>query len=94
MRVYLQNPPTVRIGGQITKSLYQFSLQSSDKNQLYLTAAKLEKLMIYEGRKLYHAPHDIPTQLFAYTALQEKATQLYYTCIRQARVTPLIMKCW
>ena len=42
MRVYLQNPPTVRIGGQVTKSLYQFSLQSSDKNQLYATADKLE----------------------------------------------------
>ncbi len=25
MRVYLQNPPTIRIGGQVTKSLYQFS---------------------------------------------------------------------
>ncbi len=27
MRVYLQNPPTIRIGGQVTKSLYQFSMQ-------------------------------------------------------------------
>ena len=25
MKVYLQNPPTIRIGGQVTKSLYQFS---------------------------------------------------------------------
>ena len=39
MRVYLQNPPTVRIGGQVTKSLYQFSLQSPDKPELYATAA-------------------------------------------------------
>ena len=31
MRVYLQNPPTIRIGGQVTKSLYQFSMQSPDK---------------------------------------------------------------
>jgi len=45
MRVYLQNPPTVRIGGQVTKSLYQFSLQSADKNLLYATADKLEKLI-------------------------------------------------
>jgi len=45
MRVYLQNPPTVRIGGQVTKSLYQFSLQSADKTQLYATAAKLERLI-------------------------------------------------
>ena len=45
MRVYLQNPPTVRIGGQVTKSLYQFSLQSPDKTELYATAEKLEKLV-------------------------------------------------
>ncbi|HEX6894502.1 MAG TPA: efflux RND transporter permease subunit, partial [Bryobacteraceae bacterium] len=34
MRVYLQNPPTIRIGGQVTKSLYQFSMQSPDKKEL------------------------------------------------------------
>ena len=43
MRVYLQNPPTIRIGGQVTKSLYQFSLQSPDKEELYAAAEKLEK---------------------------------------------------
>ncbi len=43
MRVYLQNPPTIRIGGQVTKSLYQFSMQSPDKQELYAGAEKLEK---------------------------------------------------
>ena len=28
MRVFLQNPPAIRIGGQFTKSLYQFTLSS------------------------------------------------------------------
>jgi hydrophobic/amphiphilic exporter-1 (mainly G- bacteria), HAE1 family len=42
MRVYLQNPPTIRIGGQVTKSLYQFSMQSPDKEELYAGATKLE----------------------------------------------------
>jgi hydrophobic/amphiphilic exporter-1 (mainly G- bacteria), HAE1 family len=42
MRVYLQNPPTIRIGGQVTKSLYQFSMQSPDKNELYAGATKLQ----------------------------------------------------
>jgi hydrophobic/amphiphilic exporter-1 (mainly G- bacteria), HAE1 family len=42
MRVYLQNPPTIRIGGQVTKSYYQFSLQSPDKDELYSAARKLE----------------------------------------------------
>ncbi len=43
MRVYLQNPPTIRIGGQVTKSLYQFSMQSPDKQELYAAAQKLEE---------------------------------------------------
>jgi HAE1 family hydrophobic/amphiphilic exporter-1 len=43
MRVYLQNPPTIRIGGQVTKSLYQFSMQSPDKKELYAGAERLQK---------------------------------------------------
>jgi HAE1 family hydrophobic/amphiphilic exporter-1 len=43
MRVYVQNPPTIRIGGQVTKSLYQFSMQSPDKAELYKGAAQLER---------------------------------------------------
>ena len=35
MKVYMQNPPTLRIGGQVSKSLYQFSMQSPDKPELY-----------------------------------------------------------
>src|SRR5260370_15205764 len=42
IKVYLQNPPTIRIGGQVTKSLYQFSMQSPDKQELYDSARKLE----------------------------------------------------
>ncbi len=45
MRVYLQNPPTIRIGGQVTKSLYQFSLQSPNKPELYAAALKLEEAL-------------------------------------------------
>ena len=43
MRVYLQNPPTIRIGGQVTKSLYQFSMQSPDKKELYAGAERLQQ---------------------------------------------------
>ena len=43
VRVYLQNPPVLRIGGQVTKSLYQFTLQSPDKPELYAAAEALEK---------------------------------------------------
>ena len=43
MEVYLQNPPTIRIGGQVSKSLYQYSMQSPDREQLYDTVQKLVK---------------------------------------------------
>jgi hydrophobic/amphiphilic exporter-1 (mainly G- bacteria), HAE1 family len=35
MNVYMQNPPPIRIGGQLTKSLYQLTLQSPDTAELY-----------------------------------------------------------
>jgi len=41
-RVYLQNPPPIRIGGQLTKSLYQFTLQSPDMPTLFSSAQALE----------------------------------------------------
>ena len=43
MRVFLQNPPSIRIGGQFTKSLYQFTLSSPDTDQLYKYAADAAK---------------------------------------------------
>jgi hydrophobic/amphiphilic exporter-1 (mainly G- bacteria), HAE1 family len=45
MRVFMQNPPTVRIGAQVSKSLYQFSMQSPDKAALYAAARKLESAL-------------------------------------------------
>src|SRR5579863_2977728 len=45
MKVYLQNPPTIQIGGQVTKSLYQISLVSTDKPALYATSEKLMTAM-------------------------------------------------
>jgi HAE1 family hydrophobic/amphiphilic exporter-1 len=39
---YLQNPPPIRIGGQLTKSLYQFTLQGPDTDELYAAAQNLE----------------------------------------------------
>jgi HAE1 family hydrophobic/amphiphilic exporter-1 len=40
--VFLQNPPPIRIGGQLTKTQYQYTLQSPDIKQLYEYAPKLE----------------------------------------------------
>src|SRR5215467_10773564 len=41
MRTYLQNPPTIRIGGQVSTSLYQYTLEDPDTNELYAAAEKL-----------------------------------------------------
>jgi HAE1 family hydrophobic/amphiphilic exporter-1 len=38
---YLQNPPSIAIGGQVTKSLYQFTLSSPDTSSLYKVASDL-----------------------------------------------------
>src|SRR5258708_6454430 len=43
IRAYLQVPPPIRIGGQLTKSQYQFTLQSSDTTELYHLAPILEQ---------------------------------------------------
>ncbi|GBD39436.1 Multidrug resistance protein MdtB [bacterium HR37] len=43
IRVFMQNPPVIRIGGQLTKSLYQFTLQSPDTDELYHYAPILEE---------------------------------------------------
>ena len=42
IRAFLQNLPTIRIGGQLTKSLYQFTLQSPAVEDLYQYAPLLE----------------------------------------------------
>ncbi len=42
MRVFMQNLPPIRIGGQLTKSQYQFTLQSPDTEELYRNAPLLE----------------------------------------------------
>jgi HAE1 family hydrophobic/amphiphilic exporter-1 len=43
IRVYLANPPMVRIGGNQIRTLYQFTLQSGDLDLLYSSAAAFEK---------------------------------------------------
>src|SRR5207248_4441042 len=45
LRVYLQNPPSIRIGGQLTKSLYQYTLVSPDTDQLYKYAQLMNDKM-------------------------------------------------
>ena len=39
---FMQNPPPIQIGGHLTKSQYQFTLQGPDTKELYREAQKLE----------------------------------------------------
>jgi HAE1 family hydrophobic/amphiphilic exporter-1 len=43
IRTYLQNPPLVRIGGQVSRSLYQYTLQAPEIETLYRAAPEFEK---------------------------------------------------
>jgi HAE1 family hydrophobic/amphiphilic exporter-1 len=43
IRCFLQNPPTIRLGGQITKAMYQYTISDTDIEQLYSTVPELEK---------------------------------------------------
>ena len=42
LRVFMQNVPSIRIGGNLTKSQYQYTLQDADTVELYTWAPKLE----------------------------------------------------
>jgi HAE1 family hydrophobic/amphiphilic exporter-1 len=43
IKTYLQNPPLIRIGGLQSRSMYQYTLQSPDLDQLYKVGAEFEQ---------------------------------------------------
>src|ERR1700682_1164033 len=43
IKAYVQNIPAIRIGGQITKSSYQYTLQGTDTTELYQWAPRVEE---------------------------------------------------
>jgi HAE1 family hydrophobic/amphiphilic exporter-1 len=45
LNVFMQNLPLIRIGGQLTKSLYQYTLQDADLKELYRVAPAIESKM-------------------------------------------------
>jgi HAE1 family hydrophobic/amphiphilic exporter-1 len=45
IQMFMQNLPAIRIGGTLTKSQYQFTLQSPDTGELYRAAMELESKM-------------------------------------------------
>ena len=45
IRVFLQNPPAISVGGRVTKSQYQYTLQGTDVEELYRLAPQLAAKM-------------------------------------------------
>ena len=45
IKVFLQNPPAIRVGGMLTKAQYQYTLQDLDLDELYKAAAKMQDAM-------------------------------------------------
>ena len=58
LRVYPQNLPTIRIGGNLTKAVYQFTLQDTDLKSLYHWAP-----IIYERIRQLPGLQDVNTDL-------------------------------
>jgi HAE1 family hydrophobic/amphiphilic exporter-1 len=52
VRVSLQNPPVIRVGGRLARSLYQFTLQSPEAKELYQYAPLLEEKIRARGEFL------------------------------------------
>ncbi|MGB8369392.1 MAG: efflux RND transporter permease subunit [Limisphaerales bacterium] len=48
INVYLQNPPLIRVGGMLTKALYQYALQDTDTKELFHWAPILMNKMSQE----------------------------------------------
>jgi hydrophobic/amphiphilic exporter-1 (mainly G- bacteria), HAE1 family len=71
LRVYMQNPPVINIGGRSSKSQYQFTLQSSDIEALYQGAATLEQRL-----------HDVPGLTDVTSDLQIKNPQVQVSIAR------------
>ncbi len=45
IRIFMQNPPPIQIGGQMSKSQYQFTLQGPDTDELYRNAVAFQRKM-------------------------------------------------
>ena len=58
LRVYPQNLPTIRIGGNLTKAVYQYTLQDTDLKSLYHWAP-----IIYERLRQLPGLQDVNTDL-------------------------------
>jgi HAE1 family hydrophobic/amphiphilic exporter-1 len=66
IRIFIQNPPPINVGGLLTKSQYQYTLQSADINELYRYAPTMETKL-----------KELPGFLDVTSDLQIKSPQVY-----------------
>jgi HAE1 family hydrophobic/amphiphilic exporter-1 len=59
INVYLQNPPTIPMGGMMSKALYQFSLQDTDTKELFHWAPILMARMAEQTNLLQDVTSDL-----------------------------------
>ncbi len=77
IRVFLQNPPPIQLSGRFTKSLYQYTLQGTNTDELYKNAQIMEARM-----KTLHGLMDVTSDLeisnpqVNLTIERDKASQL------------------
>ena len=80
IKVFLQSVPTIRIGGRLTKSLYQYTLQDADLDELHHWAPILEeKLRGLPGLQDVSSDLQIRTPKVAVEIDRDKAAALGVT---------------
>jgi len=80
IRIYMQAPPTIRMGGQLTKSLYQFTMQSPDTNALYqATTAMKDKMETIPGLQDVNSDLQITNPQLNVNIDRDKASSLGIT---------------
>jgi hypothetical protein len=67
------------------RALFRYQVESG-----IATPEDLRRELAEEGRKEFTLPHDHPAALFAYTLVQEKATQIYYQNLRAVVGDPVL----
>jgi HAE1 family hydrophobic/amphiphilic exporter-1 len=80
VRVYLQNPPVINVGGQATRALYQYTLQGADTEELYRHAADMEaRLRRIPGLRDVNSTLELSSPEVRVEIDQEKAAALGLT---------------
>ena len=83
IRVSLQNPPMIRIGGNLTKALYQYSIQDIDSEALYKSTDRLiDALSTEPGFTDINSDVDLSAPTVAITIDRERAAQLGVTVLQ------------